>query len=162
MDFQGSWLKVITFLFYLESWNPASKILNKKWTAWCSLLGFPADQALLLPCPVGTVAWLPTSAFSFLSQRLKVWLKYLDFFVVLSVQAVPKETLQSKGAMAGESGTLEEKWLHCQNSEPITSQEGQCPALKKLQQKPFLQINQLWISFISCYSKKQVKGTSTF
>lgn len=38
-------------------------------------------QALLLPypgCPMGTVAWLPTPALSFLFQRLKAWLKYLD------------------------------------------------------------------------------------
>lgn len=85
-------------------------------------------QALLLPypgCTVGIMAWLPTSALSFLFQRLKAWLKYLDFFFVLSVQAVPKETLQSKDPMAGESGTLEKKQLWCQHPEPITSHQGQ-------------------------------------
>lgn len=92
-------------------------------------------QALLLPypgCPVGTMAWLPTSALSFLFQGLKAWLKYLDLIFVFS-----------GGPMAGEAGTLEKKWLHCQHSEPITSQQGQCSALKKSQQKLFLQINQL-------------------
>lgn len=62
-------------------------------------------QALLLPypgCPVATVAWLPTSALSFLFQGLKAWLKYLDLIFVLSEQVVPKETLQSKGPTAGE------------------------------------------------------------
>lgn len=120
-------------------------------------------QALLLPypgCPAGTMACLPTSALSFLFQRLKACLKYLDFFSVLSVQAVPKETLQSKGPMAGESGTLEKKWLHCQHSEPITSHQGQCSALKKLQQKLFPQISQLF--YYLTIPRKHVKGASTF
>lgn len=44
MDFEGPWLKVITFLFYLESWNPISKTLKIR-DAWCRLLGFPADAS---------------------------------------------------------------------------------------------------------------------
>lgn len=66
---------------------------------------------------------------------------YLDLIFVLSVQEVPKETLQPKGPMAGESSTLEKKC--CQHSEPSSSQQGQGSALKKLQQKVFLQIHQL-------------------
>lgn len=61
-------------------------------------------QSLLLPYPgwpVGTVAWLLTSALSSLFQRLKAWLKHLDLIFVLSGQAIPKETHQSKGPKAG-------------------------------------------------------------
>lgn len=142
MDFEGHQFKVIRFPFhFLESWNPVSKTLNK---IRCRLFGFPADAS---PAPAlaqlssghcGMVAHLcsllPSCATIFLKDEKYCLTTWILFFVGL-VQAVRKEMLQSKSPVAGESGTLEKKWLHCQRSEPITSAQGHHSAFKKLQQK---------------------------
>lgn len=110
MDFEGHRFKIIRFLsHFLESWNPVSKAVNK--SAWCVLVGFPADKPCSCPTPaVQQAPWhscylgsLLPSRVTIFFERLNIFLKYLGSFVLL-LQTVCNEMLQSMSPAAGQSG----------------------------------------------------------